>query len=730
MVPLKLKLENFLSYKEAELDFTKLDAISLIVGEIKGEKNKSNGSGKSSLFEAITFALFGQCRVVGTKNVSIDDVIRWGQDSAVVEFIFEIDKDQFSVTRSRSRGRRTTKVNFSVWTGTKWKALGDRKKDTDKEIVKRIGLDYTVFSNSVYFKQGEVSAFAEMTSGERKEVVKQLIQIDRYEEYATAAKSKYEVLIQQSLNDQEYLDSNENVEELLSEVVEDLKKADIKVSLYQKDVAICKKKIKDLQEQVTKDREKALTKISLQKEIKQILKDLTNLNEQEEVSSREKVIHQQEIESTTLKYQELTSQFNDLVKKTPDARALKIEMEKVKKEYALVEKEKDKALEAKSKYEGKVKEIETNLKKIDELGLGKCITCFADVTEKSKDDVKKQCHQELAHVVPKARTAKETYEEQLNLLTRLDQKIANIRIEADEYNRIIQEKRLIKEKLQNQETVGTSAKLGYEKAEESLKKAIKDRGEKTTILNVKKKELKELEEVDPNINQNLHIQIGEEETKVEKTNSLINEVSTQKGLLIAQKDSYEKIKEEVVRIKTKIGHIQEEQQIYKELAKIFGKNGIQALILENSSVEIEQTANMLLADFTDGAMSISIETLRKNKTDDNYQEVFDIKIRDGSRIGLFETFSGGEKFKVAFAIRIALSMLLAKRSGVQIPFVLYDEAFSDLDQDSVDKLVDIFSILIKYFALQLVITHTTELKDKFGSLLTVKKSAEGSMLVY
>ena len=141
-------------------------------------------------------------------------------------------------------------------------------------------------------------------------------------------------------------------------------------------------------------------------------------------------------------------------------------------------------------------------------------------------------------------------------------------------------------------------------------------------------------------------------------------------------------------------------------------------------------ANQLLKDFTDSAMSISINTLRKNKSDDTYQEVFDIEIRDGIRIGLFETFSGGEKFKVAFAIRIALSMLLMRKSGVRVPFILYDEAFSDVDEDSSSKLVDIFFILRKYFELQLVITHDTKLKDKFSDILLVQKDSKGSRIVY
>ena len=82
---------RFSSTKESEIDFSKLAPVTLIVGEIEGHKGKSNGCGKSTIFDAICFVLFGQCRVTGSKNVTLDDLIRWGEDEASVEFDFIVD---------------------------------------------------------------------------------------------------------------------------------------------------------------------------------------------------------------------------------------------------------------------------------------------------------------------------------------------------------------------------------------------------------------------------------------------------------------------------------------------------------------------------------------------------------------------------------------------------------------------------------------------------------------
>ena len=160
----------------------------------------------------------------------------------------------------------------------------------------------------------------------------------------------------------------------------------------------------------------------------------------------------------------------------------------------------------------------------------------------------------------------------------------------------------------------------------------------------------------------------------------------------------------------------------------FGRTGIQALILENCAIEIEKIANRLLNKITDGKVSIEIETQKENK-DGTFAEVFNIIITDEFHSSPFNMYSGGEKFRIAFAIRIALSTLLARRSGVKISAIFYDEAFTDLDADGVEKLMEVFGALSSEFRYQLVITHQTELKSQFDDVITVEKTKNGSVIV-
>jgi exonuclease SbcC len=174
--------------------------------------------------------------------------------------------------------------------------------------------------------------------------------------------------------------------------------------------------------------------------------------------------------------------------------------------------------------------------------------------------------------------------------------------------------------------------------------------------------------------------------------------------------------------------IDKQIRVQKALMQAFSKKGIQALIMDNVAVELETIVNDLLYKITDGKISVRLLTQKENK-DGSLKEVFDVIITDEFHSSPFNLYSGGEKFRIAFAIRVALSMLLARRSGTKISAIFYDEAFNDLDKSGIDKLMEIFQILSKEFKHQLIITHQTELKNKFTDVLTVHKTAEGSKII-
>ena len=171
----------------------------------------------------------------------------------------------------------------------------------------------------------------------------------------------------------------------------------------------------------------------------------------------------------------------------------------------------------------------------------------------------------------------------------------------------------------------------------------------------------------------------------------------------------------------------EEKAIYDELRLAFGKKGIQAMIIEAAIPEIEYEANRLLARMTDGRMHVRFETQRETLKGDTV-ETLDINIADELGTRSYDLFSGGEAFRVNFAIRIALSKLLAHRAGAQLQMLVIDEGFGTQDAEGRERLVEAINSIQEDFERILVITHIEELKDAFPVRIDVTKTAEGSQI--
>ena len=175
------------------------------------------------------------------------------------------------------------------------------------------------------------------------------------------------------------------------------------------------------------------------------------------------------------------------------------------------------------------------------------------------------------------------------------------------------------------------------------------------------------------------------------------------------------------------GQASREEKIYRDLAQAFGKKGIQALLIETALPEIEAEANKLLGRMTDNKMHVKIETQRETKKGD-VMETLDINISDELGTRNYEMFSGGEAFRINFAIRIALSKLLARRAGAPLPTLIIDEGFGTQDSSGIEKLKEAINSIQDDFDKILVITHVEELRDAFPTRIDVIKTAEGSTI--
>lgn len=200
------------------------------------------------------------------------------------------------------------------------------------------------------------------------------------------------------------------------------------------------------------------------------------------------------------------------------------------------------------------------------------------------------------------------------------------------------------------------------------------------------------------------------------------DAQVRKGVLEQQLARCGAIEAELSERQRERDRLLDEKAIFDELALAFGKNGVQALIIESVIPQLQEDANALLAKLTDNRMHLKLQLQEGT-------EKLEIKISDEMGTRSYETFSGGETFRINFALRIALSKLLARRSGAPLPILFIDEGFGSQDITGQDRLTEAIQSIQDDFKKIIVITHIPEIKEAFLTRIEVSKDGNGSTFV-
>lgn len=178
--------------------------------------------------------------------------------------------------------------------------------------------------------------------------------------------------------------------------------------------------------------------------------------------------------------------------------------------------------------------------------------------------------------------------------------------------------------------------------------------------------------------------------------------------------------------------LQRQYRIHQELAQAFGKNGIQALMIENILPQLEAETNNILARLTGNQLHVQIVTQkagrRASKKTTKLIDTLDILIADASGTRPYETYSGGEAFRINFSIRLALARLLAQRAGTSLQMLIIDEGFGTQDAEGCDRLIAAINAIASDFSCILTVTHMPQFKEAFQTRIEVSKNQLGSQL--
>lgn len=732
MIPISLKLSNFTSYGEnpSELDFTKLKLAAI---------SGLNGAGKSSLLDALTWCIWGTSRA----GDSADALIHSGSDNMQVQFSFELDGQNFTIKRRRSK-KQGGSTALELW-GSSHNLTEGTIKTTQEKIIQILHLTFETFTNSSYLRQGHADEFTTKGPTDRKRILSDILGLSHYDKLEEKAKqkakdaeTKLQLLEYQLLEIETELSQKEEREESLSQAEEAVKKVEMQLKQIENQIRTIQNKYQTISQTIKLLEERKNQLDTIQTELQDI---------RLQISMKQKA--QEEFQTTLSQKEHIEKNYKNYQKLQEEKRILEIKRSnliKLKDQWATLQKV---IITLEQRRTNKITRLQVDIKKleteneglqnqIDHLSKHKaiCPTCGQTINKKQNEGIvsvnqkkiekNKKEIDSLSENLKKCQTFElkekkealeledkvKKIEQETNVWGEITKQIISLEKYNDLYMKLQQSATGVKT---HQEAILDLKKIYLLKEKQAV--ASKTQLEQLTSYESRLQLIESKLQTQETIKQALSQRALELRGRVGEAKQLVSR-SQQLEKLAAQKQAEKE-------------SLQKEKEIFEELTLAFGKKGIQAMIIEAAIPEIETEANKLLQSLTEGRMQISLPTQRETKTklvggEKGVVETLDIIISDEMGERAYEMYSGGEAFRVNFAIRLAISKLLTHRAGAKLQFLVIDEGFGSQDSSGRTKLVEAIDQIKNDFEKILVITHIEELKEEFPIRIEVSKNLAGS----
>ncbi len=735
MIPVRLKLSNFTSYGDnvPELDFTKFH-----LAAISGQ----NGAGKSSILDSITWCVWGWSRA----GDNADQLVRLGATDMQVEFAFDLDGHEFTIKRRRStKSGGSTALEF--WSNSHNLTEGTIKA-TQQKIVDTLHLSFETFTNSSFLRQGHADEFTTKGPTDRKRILADILGLSHYDKLEEKAKekakdaiTKLQLIDYQFLEIEAELSQKEERQKKLSEAEDEAKK-------IEKELTEVEKLIKSIQD------EKQIIVASIQSldekksQMETVKKELEDIKLQISIKER----GQEEFQNILTQKKEIEENYLNLKKLQEEKQALEVkrsELIKVKDQLVSVQKV---LTERENKRDQTISTLQIEVKKyqteneqlqqqVDHLTSNKdtCPTCGQNIGEdKNKEIISKNKSQieennkKLDELNTKITKYKEIVLPETLEVKKIEEEINKLESETKPWLEISQQI-LSLSKFQDLYVKLQQAETGVKTYEEAILDLQKIYAAKEDQISKSLKELEQLLEFQEKLSVVSQELRAKEEIKQDLSRKAL-ELSGQVGQAKQLMERSEQLEKLFTQKKSEKENLEKEKSNFEILAEAFGKKGIQAMIIETAIPEIEDSANQLLESLTEGRMKVALVTQKETKTKVQTSEgkihatveTLDIIISDEMGERPYELYSGGEAFRVNFAIRIALSKLLTRRAGAKLQFLIIDEGFGTQDAEGRARIVEVMDTIKNDFEKILIITHLEELKEEFPTRIEVSKNSGGS----
>ncbi|MEM7826798.1 MAG: AAA family ATPase [Candidatus Aenigmatarchaeota archaeon] len=661
MIIRRLKLRNFRSYKDEEIEFPK--GVILFEGDV--------GSGKSSLLYAIEFALFGLGEMRG------ETLMRAGENNCSVELEFEANGKNYIVYRLLKKREKgiSQDEGYIIVNGRKLRLTSSEQREKILEILNfkesvRTRSSSFIYRYAIFTPQEEMKEILKMKIEDRLQTLRKVFGIEDYK----IAKDNAKLLHDEIRNTISFIDGEiRNLDDLLKEREE-------------------KKRI--IENNIANMNSLKIERSSLESKLNEISKKIENYEQimieinkiSGELPALERIEKDNEKIISDLIYE------NDLLKK---------ENEKMIKERESVVLEKIEANEEElfEKIRSVIKKREERIAEQSEIRLhirnlesiidkGVCPTCLREITSREFD----------------AKLA-----EMKNRLEIIQKEIESSRTEEKEASEILERVRKFREQVRKLEEIEKRVEENlkrFEMNEEKIKKVEMEIAKIESEIKQKKRVLEE--------NKHVAEEVSRLKTKKRDLENSIYDLTSKISLLEGEIKTLEDLKN---RIEKEIEDKMKKKMMREDLEEkmIFTRDYFSSSLDEIETIvmkEINREFNETFKKYFYMLMENDILA----RVDENFSPIIE---QDGYEIDV-NSLSGGEKTSVALAYRIALNLMVKRVcTSMKENLLILDEPTDGFSKEQIFKLRDILDEIKSDQVI--IVSHEKELESFVDTIFQVNK---------
>ena len=694
MILKAIRLKNFRKFKDSYIEFP--DGVTGVVG--------LNGVGKSTLFEAIAWTLYGPVAArTSTEQIKREGVA--SSDPCRVELDFIFDDDAYHIIREMS-GKNLTASGSATVNG---KLVANGAEILSKFIQKKLGMDWKSFYTSIFAKQKELNTLSSMNPSERRQLILRMLGIDAVDEIISQIRStiKEKKNLIDNLTGDLVDEHGQNKIQVFKQEIHRQQRKLHEQSLRMDEQKKRYQKIQGELLQLKKDSETKKDSYEKLLNSSKQLEDNKNLFEKKQRLEKDKQLLEKSFHDRTMILEKLKEKLLQFKNLENDLETFEKQQEKNTNALQTVIKKKEQIATLTNRIREDVKELTTKKHTIEKMGpQAKCPTCerlLGDHQQRLIDTFTEDLEK-------KNQEAQRLLDEQKNLLA--------------EYDRFTREKQA----LQKKNMFLRSQVVERERSQNTIQHTTQEMQREKQELEHHKKDLKNLGTVhfDETHYKQIRTKVTEAYILYQKSLETINNIrekQQQIAVEIKGQEGDKKLIEE--QMKTLERNIEDQQRLEKKLEQERTEAQHQ-----NMLSEVMESFRTYLISQIRPVLSAHASDLFDDLTDGKYSQIeldedYNLLVYDHGTPYSIERFSGGEEDLANLCIRLAISEIITERAGSIFQFVVLDEIFGSQDQIRKQNIIKTLNGFSSKFKQIFLITHIEDIKHFTEHTMVVSEDENG-----